>query len=206
MLKILGRRTSFNVMKVLWVVDELGLPYEHDNDIGGTYGRNREAPYLALNPNGTVPTVIDDDFVMWESNSICRYLCRKHNSPLFPTELRAAQRVDRWMDWSTGVHSPRMSAVFPPLIRLKPEQRDMKAIAAGVEAWGTTLKILEAQLGRTPYLAGDRLTLAEVCNVALVHRWFKLPIERIELPNIAAWYERVGQNPRARKHCYTELS
>src|SRR3546814_8410351 len=107
MLKTLGRATSTNVQKVIWFCDEEGLAYEHDNDIGGAYGRNDTPEYLAMNPNGRVPVVIDGDFVMWESNSIVRYLARKRKSAFYPTDFRARQVIERWMDWELSLAAPR---------------------------------------------------------------------------------------------------
>jgi len=99
MLKIWGRTTSSNVQKVLWCCAELGLEYERV-DLGGPFGGNQDPEYLALNPNGLVPTVKDGDLVMWESNTICRYLCTTHNGErLYPTAPAIRTHVERWMDW-----------------------------------------------------------------------------------------------------------
>ena len=95
MLKILGRATSTNVQKVLWACEEIGIAYEHENEIGGPFGGNDTPEYLALNPNGKVPTVIDDGFAMWESNSVLRYLARRHRSALYPPDFQARQMVER---------------------------------------------------------------------------------------------------------------
>src|SRR5215470_9923006 len=103
MLKLYGRKTSLNVMKVMWTCAELGLEYEHDEEIGGEFGRNRDPAYLAMNPNGLVPTIDDDGFVLWESNSIVRYLTSKHRSPLYPTDPQQRADVERWMDWRLSV-------------------------------------------------------------------------------------------------------
>ena len=84
MLKIIGRKTSSNVQKVLWVCGELNLPFERE-DLGGPFGGNDTARYRALNPNGKVPTIVDQDFVLWESNSCTRYLSAKHGADtLYP--------------------------------------------------------------------------------------------------------------------------
>ena len=103
MLKIWGRTTSSNVQKVLWCCAELGLEYERV-DLGGPFGGNQDPEYLALNPNGLVPTVKDGDLVMWESNTICRYLCTTHGGErLYPKDPAARTHIERWMDfWMDG--------------------------------------------------------------------------------------------------------
>ena len=126
MLKILGRKNSSNVQKVLWCCDELGLAYERE-DVGGSFGKNRDPEYLALNPNGLVPTIIDDGFVLWESNSIIRYLAAKHGrGTLYPEDLRARALAERWMDWQLSVLGPAIGPVFWGLIRTPPGKRDQE--------------------------------------------------------------------------------
>ena len=98
MLRIWGRRNSINVQKVLWCCGELGLDYERI-DAGGVFGLTRDPEYLALNPNGLVPTISDDGFVLWESNAIVRYLAARHGSgTLWPEDLRERADAERWMD------------------------------------------------------------------------------------------------------------
>ena len=104
MIKIWGRNTSSNVQKVMWAVGEIGLPHERI-DIGGPFGKNREPAYLAMNPNGLVPTLEEEDgFLLWESNSIVRYLAAKHRAGrLEPADLHARARASDWMDWQLSV-------------------------------------------------------------------------------------------------------
>ncbi len=130
MLKIWGRTTSSNVQKVLWCCGELGLEYERV-DLGGPFGGNQDPEYLAMNPNGRVPTVKDGDLIMWESNTICRYLCATHDGDrLYPKAPEARTDVERWMDWQLSSIGPPMGALLFGLIRTKPEQRDHSAIEA----------------------------------------------------------------------------
>ena len=100
-LTIWGRANSVNVQKVLWCLAELDLAYERI-DAGMQFGKNTEAPYLAMNPNGRVPTLVDGDYVLWESNSVMRYLCMAYgeNSPIYPSQPKARASVDRWLDWT----------------------------------------------------------------------------------------------------------
>src|SRR5512132_2654042 len=111
MIKIWGRKNSINVQKVMWAVGELKLAHERI-DIGGPFGKNKEPAYLAMNPNGLVPTLEEDDgFLLWESNSVVRYLAAKHGAgTLEPADPRARARAGQWMDWQLPVASP---AIFP---------------------------------------------------------------------------------------------
>lgn len=206
MLKILGRATSTNVQKVLWFCDEEGLAYEHDNDIGGAFGRNDTPEYLAMNPNGRVPVVIDGDFVMWESNSIIRYLARKRKSGFYPSDFRVRQMIERWMDWELSLCAPRMVPVFIGLIRTKPEDRNQAAIDAGVQQWNAAMKILDAQLADNEYVAGDAFTLADIPLAPLAHRWLNLDIERPDAPNIRRWYDMLSEREPMQTWVKVELA
>ena len=130
MLKIWGRTTSSNVQKVLWCCAELGIVYERV-DLGGPFGGNRDAEYLTMNPNGRVPTIKDNDLILWESNTICRYLATtRHGERLYPSNPAARANVERWMDWQLATSGPPMAALLGMLIRARPEQRDQAAIEA----------------------------------------------------------------------------
>ncbi|MBS29360.1 MAG: glutathione S-transferase [Alphaproteobacteria bacterium] len=206
MLKILGRATSTNVQKVLWFCDEAGVAYEHDNDIGGAFGRNDTPEYRAMNPNGKVPTVIDDAFVMWESNSVLRYLARKHKSALYPSEFEARNLVERWMDWELSVVALHQGTVLVGLARTKPEDRDNDRIEASRKAWAKGMTILDAQLAKTAYVGGDDFTIADIPLGPIAHRFFSLDIERPELPNVRRWYEALSGRPAFDKWCLIEMA
>src|SRR6516225_7590110 len=134
MIKIWGRNTSVNVQKVMWAVGELELPHERI-DVGGAFGKNKEPAYLAMNPNGLVPTLEEDDgFLLWESNSILRYLAAKHQAAVLePKDLKTRAVASKWMDWQLAVLGPAITPVFWNLVRIAPDKRDMAAVAAGKE-------------------------------------------------------------------------
>lgn len=208
-LKILGRKTSSNVQKVLWVCDEIGLDYERV-DVGGPFGGNDQPEYRALNPNGLVPTVEVDGLVMWESNSIVRYLARKYGpgargGRIYPADLGQAALVERWMDWQLSAFNPAFSPVFMGYIRTPPEKRDMKAIDASVKRCADLCRILDGQLAKGPYLNGADFTIADIPMGINVHRWFTLPLERPELPNLAAWYQRLLERAPYRTHVLIKI-
>ena len=205
MLKILGRATSSNVQKVLWYCDEDGLDYEHENDIGGAYGRNDQPEYLAMNPNGKVPTVIDGDFVMWESNSIIRYLARKHKSPLYPSEFEARHLIERWMDWQLSVLALHQGTVLGGLIRTKPEDRNMAAIEASQRGWADGMAILDAHLVDNAHVGGDAFTLADIPLGPIIHRWFNLDFEKPDMPHARRWYDTISERPAVQKWVLIEM-
>src|SRR5215475_7076823 len=129
MLKIWGRNTSSNVQKVMWAIGEMKLPHERI-DIGGPFGKNKDAPYLAMNPNGLVPTLEEEDgWMLWESNSVVRYLAAKHKSSVLePADLRIRAHAHKWMDWQLSVLSPAIHSLFWGLVRTPPEKRDHEDI------------------------------------------------------------------------------
>ncbi|MDG2269787.1 MAG: glutathione S-transferase [Alphaproteobacteria bacterium] len=206
MLKILGRATSTNVQKVLWFCDFQGIAYDHDNDIGGAFGRNDSPEYLAMNPNGRVPVVIDDGFVMWESCSIIRYLARKSKSDLYPSDFAARQIVERWMDWELSLLAPRHVPVFIGMVRTKAEDRNPDAIANGVTQWNAALQVLEDQLSETAFVAGSAFTLADIPIAPIVHRWFNLEIDRFDAPSIKRWYDSFADDAGFQKWVNIELA
>src|SRR5438045_4722157 len=158
MLKIWGRTTSINVQKVMWAVGELTLPHERV-DIGGSFGKNREPAYLAMNPNGLVPTLEEDGFLLWESNSIVRYLAAKYGvGTLAPADMQAQARASSWMDWQLTVAAPAITPVFWGLIRTPPEKRDHAAIEAGKVKTIAAMQMLDAQLAKSAFVAGDTLS------------------------------------------------
>jgi glutathione S-transferase len=200
MLKIWGRANSVNVQKVLWCCDELGLGYERV-DVGGAFGGNREPDYLRMNPNALVPTVADEGLVLWESNTVVRYLAAKHGmGSLCPHEWGARALVERWMDWQLStVHGP-MATIFIGLIRTPAEKRDMKAIEAARQAMGEIWSRLDRHLADRAFIGGDTLTMGDIPAGCFVYRWFNLAIERNPLPHLRAWYDRLTARPAYRQH------
>jgi glutathione S-transferase len=206
MLKIWGRASSSNVQKVLWCCAEIGLEYER-TDWGGPFGGNQEAEYLRLNPNGLVPTVIDGDLVMWESNTICRYLCATRNGDqLYPRDPAARTHVERWMDWQLSVMATPMSVLLMQLVRAAPEMRDPAAAEAARRRALAAWTIVEEALSNQPYLAGDHLSLAEIVMGTQIYRWFTFAIERPELPNLRAWYQRINERPGFKTHIVSPIT
>lgn len=201
MRRVWGRANSSNVMKVVWLLEELGLPYERI-DVGGPFGQTDTPAYLAMNPNRKVPTLEEDGFVLWESNAILRFLCAEHapDSPMWPRDLRARASIDRWMDWQqTTVDAPQR-VLLQRLVRTPPAQRDpavIEAAAAELRHWWS---ILDAVLARGPYVNGETFTLADIALGVHVHRWFAYGVARPDQPHLQAWYERLLARPVYSRH------
>jgi glutathione S-transferase len=206
MLTIWGRRNSINVMKVLWVCEEMQLPY-HQIDAGMQFGVVDTPEFGALNPNRKVPTIDDDGFVLSESNTIVRYLAAKHGrEDLLPLDVRTRADVERWMDWASFSLALPMTPLFWQLIRTPAGDRDPSLIAPNAVEAERCMRVLEGQLSERDHLVGSAFTLADMPAAAFVHRWLKLPIERPELPAVQAYYERMLQRPAFVKHVALPLS
>jgi glutathione S-transferase len=206
MIKIWGRASSSNVQKVLWCCTELDIAFER-LDVGGPFGGNRDPQYLAMNPNGLVPTVKDGDLIMWESNTICRYLAATRNGErLYPRDPAARTQVERWMDWQLAVIGPPMGQLLFGLVRSTPETRDHGAIEAARRRAAAAWTIVEDAVADRPYLAGAQLSLAEIVLGTQIYRWFAFAVERPELPNLRTWYDRLHQRPGFKKHIETPIS
>jgi glutathione S-transferase len=206
MLKIWGRANSSNVQKVLWTCEEIGIEFDRI-DAGGSFGKTKEPAYLKMNPNGLVPTVEDGATIIWESNTIMRYLASKHGAgKLYPTDLVQRTHVERWMDWQAASLSPPMTPLLFGYYRTAPEKRDMAALEDARQKAIAMWTILEGALANTPYIAGSALTLADICLGIFVHRWHQYPIERPALPRLKAYYDRLGEQPGFRKHVMLPVS
>ena len=163
MITIWGRANSANVQKVLWCCDELVLPFERI-DAGLQYGRLDEPGYLAMNPNGKIPTLVDGNFTLWESNAILRYLAMQYgpSSLLYPTDPKVRASIERWLDWSIGTLAPAERPVFLGLVRTPPEKRDTAQIAADLDQVSKLWKLLDHHLQGRFFLENERFSLADI--------------------------------------------
>lgn len=204
-LKLLGRNTSSNVQKVLWLLDEIGRPYERE-DYGGAYGRTTDAAYLSLNPNGTIPTLVDGDFAVWESNSIMRYVADASGAEsYYPKELKSRVTCDQWMDWQNATLAQAMSPLYKLLVRVEPGKRD-PAIVDQLRAQASRLfGIMDGVLDRSPFLAGPSLTLADIAIGALAYRWFALKLNDPKTQALEAWLRALETRPAFRQHVMVPL-
>jgi len=189
MLKILGRKTSGNVQKVIWLLEEIKQPYERE-DYGRQFG-NTGGDYLKLNPNGKVPTLVDGDVVVWESNTILRYLGNKHGGSFYPTDPAARSQVERWMDWQLASLNNPYLAIFRDA--KKPAAERSASFAGDAKELDQQLQILDAGIGSGGWIAGSGISLADICLGPIVARCLDFPIELSALSRLRAWRAQIGQ-------------
>ena len=191
-LRIIGKASSINVRKVLWACEELGLAYERSDD----------GPERARNPNGLMPVIVDSDFVLWESNTILRYLAGRHGaSALLPSEPRARAEVEKWIDWQATEFNSAWRYAFMALARKNPAFADERQIDASSKDWTRMVAILDARLTETrAFVAGPAFTLADIPIGLSVNRWFMTPMQRPSFPAVDAYYERLSARPAFKKH------
>jgi glutathione S-transferase len=196
MLRVLGRATSGNVQKVLFFLEETGTPYSRED-----YGRqfnNTGGDYLKLNPNGKVPTLVDGETVIWESHTILRYLASKlGKTDLYPTDLAKRTEVERWMDWLLASVNYQYVQVFKD--SKKPEAERAATFAADAKELGAQLAIIDGALAGKSFLAGDKISLADLALGPVLHRCLDFPIDLPALPNLRAWRDRLKALPSFQK-------
>jgi glutathione S-transferase len=192
MLKVLGRATSGNVQKVLWLLEELPRDYVRE-DYGRQFGNTADTAYLSLNPNGKVPTLVDGDLVIWESNTILRYVCNRSGSELYPEEPAQRSHVERWMDWQLSVLNNPYVAIFKE--SKKPaEERGADLPEHGKEL-AAALTILDSVLDGRQWLAGDAISLAEIALGPIVNRCIGFPVDLPALTHLRGWHARMAARP-----------
>jgi len=197
MLRVLGRATSGNVQKVVFLLEELGQPYARE-DYGRQFNNTQDAAYLGLNPNGKVPTLVDGDAVIWESNTIMRYLCNKFAAgSLYPADPARRSLVERWMDW-------QLSAIYGPYVALfkeakKPANERAASWAQDAKDLKTQLDIMETGIGKSPWIAGKDMSLADIALAPIVHRCLDFPVDLPGLAGVKAWRERITARPAFKK-------
>lgn len=205
-MKIWGRANSINVMKVLWTADECGLRYTRE-DVGMAFGGNDQKWYLDMNPNGVVPTIEDSGRIIYESNTIVRYLAAKYAAgSLWPNDPGMRSEAELWMDWQNTVLNTPMRDVFWGLIRTPADKRDMAAIKKAGDEASTVWARLDVKLEGKSYVAGHHFTMGDIPVGCFIHRWYALPIERPDFRNVKAWYERLKTRPAYAKHVMQPLT
>ncbi|AOA59121.1 glutathione S-transferase family protein [Acinetobacter larvae] len=194
MIRILGRSNSINVRKVLWLCEELNIPFQRE-DWGKGFQSTQGEEFIQLNPNATIPVIIDGDFSLWQSNSIIRYLANQYQGQaLYPTQPQQRARIDQWVDWQAIELNNSWSYAVMHLVRHSPLHQDLELVAKSIQAWSNSMAILEAQLEKTQaYVVGDCFSLADIVIGLSVQRWMLTPFEKPELPYIADYYALLSQ-------------
>ena len=210
MLTVWGRKTSSNVQALMWCIGELGLPYRR-YDAGHHYGGTDTPEFLAMNPNGTVPVLRDEDGApLWETGAILRYLSARYGTgPFWPADPLMRAAVDQWAEWSKiNITLGFTVPIFWRVVRTAPAERDAAAIARAIAALNKLLGIAEVQLSRARFLAGDAFTLADIQFGHVLYRYFDIPIDRPESPALRRYYDALTDRPAFREHVmvsYEEL-
>ena len=202
MLKILGRASSINVRKVLWTCNELDIDFERE-DWGIGFQPTAQESFLALNPNAMIPVLIDGDFVLWESNTICRYLGTQYgDGTLLPIEPKTRAITEQWMDWQATELNNAWRYAFMALVRKSPAYQVPEQLQVSIAGWNRAMAILEGQLSATSrFITGDRFSLADIVLGLSVNRWMLAPIEHPHYPAIADYFERLHERPGFREFC-----
>lgn len=206
MLTVWGRENSSNVKKILWLLDELNLAYQQIN-AGGVYGKNHDPLYLSLNPNGLVPCLQDDDFVLWESNAILRYLAERSGKKEFwPASAQQRASADKWMDWCSNSLTVPFRQVFLTLVRTPEAERDMAVVDAGMAAFEKYWAIADAVLAKQTWFSGEHFGIGDIPVACYADTWFRLDIGRQSHPNLERWYTQLKQRPAFQKRVMLPLS
>ena len=194
---IWGRANSVNVQKVLWCAHEINLAITRV-DAGMAFGHNDQPHYLTMNPNGRIPTMVEGDFVLWESNAIMRYLVLTygHDSTLYPSAPKLRAGIERWLDWTLSTLQPAERPVFWGLVRTPLAERDVVALQRDADSVAKLWRMIDNQLKDREVLEGDSFSLADLAIGAYARRWFGVEgVEKPALPNLARWYDRLAARP-----------
>lgn len=199
-MKVWGRRSAYNVQKVLWALGELGLAFEHV-EAGGAAGGLDRPEFLALNPHGRIPVLADGDAVVWESNTIVRYLAARHGAgSLWRDDPLERSRFERWMDWELASFQPDFMALFWGYFRTPEAERDAAAVARAARRCAAHVALLDAWLASSPFLAGERPSPADIAVGTGFYRYFEMGCEVPQPPHVRDWYARLAARPAYREH------
>jgi glutathione S-transferase len=182
--------------RALWVAMELGLDYEHlPIEIGDAGARSSE--FLAINPNGRLPVIVDDDFVLFESLAITLYLAKKHSlGKLYPATLEAEARAWQWSFWAIAEVDRGVNIWSLHAVRLPPQERNEALREEALKVIAAPFAVLDAALAKTPYLLGDDFTVADLNVAAVISRAIEMDLSAV--PHLKAWLTRCLDRPAAR--------
>lgn len=206
-LRILGKASSINVRKVLWTCDEIGIDYEQE-DWGDGFHSTATPEFLAINPNGLVPAVEDENGIFWESNTICRYLAAKYDrADLLPKAAKDRARVEQWMDWQATELNGSWRYAFQALVRKNPACGDERQVAESLASWNRNIGILDQQLNLTgSFVTGDTFTVADIVLGLSINRWLMTPMTRPHLASVIAYSARLRERPAASRFCFNGVA
>lgn len=196
MLKVLGRKTSGNVQKVLFFFEETGTAYERE-DYGRQFGNTKTDYYLGMNPTAKVPTLIDGDLVTWESHTILRYLAETRAPDLTGATPVERTEVERWMDFLLAAINTNYVAGFKGS---KQDPADRPAeLPAQMADMHAQMAIVDGHLaGGRSFLALDRLTIADIALAPIMGRCLHFPYDRPAMPALEGWFDAISARPAYR--------
>lgn len=205
-MKIYGRTTSFNVQKVLWLLDELHLEYQHI-ELGGRFGGLESDEFKRLNPMGKVPVLIDGKHVIWESHTILRYIAAQYGqSKWFPESAYARSLYERWLDWSQTIFQPAFMGTFWGYYRMPANKRNMAEVNRHLDTCINCLETINSQLAHSKYLAGNNLSLADIVVGAVIYRLTSQGLT-VDLPQyVRDWYHELKKRPGYIKWVMSDFS
>ena len=199
MITVWGRRNSVNVQKVLWALEELDVPYTREN-VGGSFGGNRDDDFLAMNPMGLVPVIRDGDVTMFESNAIVRYLSARYRSgALRPDDHKSLAMAEQWMEWQQQYFASAVGTLFINLVRSLPEQRNLAAVAAAEKQAAEAARIADGWIARHDWFAGTAFSFGDIVMGALLWRYLGLDCARPEMPHLSEWLEALQEREAFRR-------
>jgi glutathione S-transferase len=217
MMRLWGRKSSINVQKVLWCLAELGLKEGKDFeriDAGMQFGIVRSPEFLKLNPNGLVPTLEDDDLVLWESNTIMRYLASQYDkNKRFPSSIATQFNSEKWMDWQVGTLWPVLRPTFIGLTRVPEAEQDHAGIQKAYQDTNQLFALLNQTLESKTYCSGEQFHIGDIVLALCVHRWIllnetfpKQTGERANLKNINRWLKQLEAETYFQEFAEKELN
>jgi glutathione S-transferase len=191
-LRIYGYAASINVRKVLWTCAELGLDFERE-DWAGPFRPTSDPVFLALNPIGMVPVIDDDGIIIWESNTIARYLASSRGRvELLPTDPRQRAHIEMWMDWQASDFNNSWRVAFQGLVRKSPDHREASAIERSMASLSRMVALVDAQLAKSGgYICGAQFSLADIPIGLSIQRWRSIPADKPRLAHVDRYYERL---------------
>ena len=198
-LKAYGRGSSDSTQKVLWMLGETGQPFEHIQ-LGGSFGGLDDTDYLALNPHGRIPTIDDGGVVVWESNAIIRYLAAVYcRGTLWPEDASERAGTDQWMTWAQTRLYGDFNRLFWLTVRTPEKDQNSEKIRSTHTRLIESYRLLDEQLAKHAYVAAEHLTMGDIPTGATLYRYFNMPIERPDLPNLERWYRLLCERDAYRK-------
>jgi glutathione S-transferase len=200
MIRVWGRRSSSNVQKVLWTLGELDLPFTREA-VGGSFGGNREADFLRMNPNGLIPVILDGDVTMFESNAIVRYLSARYRAGVLrPKQAKALAAAEQWMEWQQSTFAPHVSTIFWNTARVPAAQKNAVAVTDAEKQIRSALVIADRHLSQHDWFAGERFSFGDIVMGVMFWRYAGVVPLLPDGQHLLEWFEAIKNREAFREH------